>query len=215
MNLSNRQMINSSLGNVHGMSRRSPAPSERKRDADRTREKILQAALEEFSEHGFSGARVSAIAQRAGVNQQLISYYFDGKAGLYQALNQAWREESAGLRPVNLPLAEVVTSFLATTPERRRRARILMWDALTGASSDDSAFFEGMASELKQRQDAGEIGKDFDPAALMLMLFSAVLAPTALPHVAQGMTGMDPESPEFLEHYQDQLRLLVARVLGD
>src|SRR5581483_9805400 len=66
--------------------RRQPAPDERKRDADRTRERILEAAIAEFGAHGFAGARVSAIAQRAGVNQQLISYYFDGKAGLYQAL---------------------------------------------------------------------------------------------------------------------------------
>ena len=55
----------------------------------------LDAAVVEFSEHGFSGARISAIAARAGVNQQLISYYFDGKEGLYRALQDRWRVISA------------------------------------------------------------------------------------------------------------------------
>ena len=38
--------------------------------------------IAEFSAKGFAGARVSEIAARAGVNQQLIAYYFDGKQGL-------------------------------------------------------------------------------------------------------------------------------------
>jgi TetR/AcrR family transcriptional regulator len=32
-----------------------------------------EAAVTEFGEHGYAGARISAIASRAGVNQQLIS----------------------------------------------------------------------------------------------------------------------------------------------
>ena len=63
--------------------RRSPTGQERKRDPERTRERILDAAVVEFGEHGFAGARTSAIARRAGVNEQLISYYFDSKEGLY------------------------------------------------------------------------------------------------------------------------------------
>jgi TetR/AcrR family transcriptional regulator len=62
--------------------RRSPKPQERRRDPERTRKLILDAASAEFGAHGYAGARISAIASRAGVNQQLISYYFDGKEGL-------------------------------------------------------------------------------------------------------------------------------------
>ena len=58
--------------------RRAPAPHERQRDPERTKARILDAATEEFSAKGFAGARVSEIAARAGVNQQLIAYYFDG-----------------------------------------------------------------------------------------------------------------------------------------
>jgi AcrR family transcriptional regulator len=39
-----------------------PRSEDRKRDPARTRERILDAAHVEFSEHGYAGARISAIA---------------------------------------------------------------------------------------------------------------------------------------------------------
>src|SRR6266508_4956748 len=101
------------------MARRSPAPDERKRDPERTRERILEAALTEFGEHGFAGARISAIAERAGVNQQLISYYFDGKAGLYRALSERWRQISGQINQESAPLADVVDGFVRAGVEHR------------------------------------------------------------------------------------------------
>ncbi len=187
------------------MPRRSPAPEERKRDPDRTREKILQAAIEEFSEHGFAGARVSSIAKRAGVNQQLISYYFDGKAGLYQAISQRWKEFSAERRPPDQPLGDVVANFVADSPQMRQLARLLLWDGLTGAGDDGTEFFLGMVAELRDRG----ISRDLDPGFLMLALFGAALAPAAVPHVARAMTGLDPDSPEFVAGYRDLLRRFV------
>jgi TetR/AcrR family transcriptional regulator len=53
--------------------------------ADQTREKILRAAIREFSEHGLAGARTSAIASAAGVNKALLYYYFRDKESLYAA----------------------------------------------------------------------------------------------------------------------------------
>jgi TetR/AcrR family transcriptional regulator len=53
--------------------------------SDRTRRKILRAAVREFSTHGLSGARTDAIAQAAGVNKALLYYYFKGKQSLYAA----------------------------------------------------------------------------------------------------------------------------------
>ena len=54
-----------------------------KRDAERTRQAILDAALAEFAEYGLAGARVDRIAEQAGANKRMIYYYFADKAGLY------------------------------------------------------------------------------------------------------------------------------------
>lgn len=46
-------------------------------------EAILLAAMEEFSQKGVYGARMQAIADRAGVNKALLHYYFRSKERLY------------------------------------------------------------------------------------------------------------------------------------
>jgi AcrR family transcriptional regulator len=57
-----------------------------KRSADRTREKILRAAIGEFATHGYSGARVDRIRQRARANTRMIYHYFGDKSRLYVAV---------------------------------------------------------------------------------------------------------------------------------
>jgi TetR/AcrR family transcriptional regulator len=50
---------------------------------------ILAAARHEFSIKGAAGARVNEIAERSGVNKQLIYYYFGSKDQLYAAALEA------------------------------------------------------------------------------------------------------------------------------
>lgn len=57
--------------------------------ADQTRQRILDAAICEFSEHGLAGARTSAIAAAAHVNKALLYYYFQDKEALYAAALEA------------------------------------------------------------------------------------------------------------------------------
>jgi len=214
--------------------RRSPRAEDRKRDPERTRERILDAALVEFGEHGYAGARISAIAGRAGVNQQLISYYFDGKEGLYQAVVGRWPELSGAYNQPEMPIHEVVGNFLRTGVENRNWARLLAWQGLTGERSADEnsaddgqddgqdderddepdPYFQAMVGDVRRRQRAGEIAADLDPAYVLLVLFSATMAPTLLPQIVRRLTGLGADSPEFLDAYADQLRKIVGRLAG-
>ena len=59
----------------------------------------MQAGSELFAAHGFDGATVETIAERAGVNKAMINYHFGGKRGLYQAiLTATFDEVGAGRR---------------------------------------------------------------------------------------------------------------------
>ena len=58
----------------------------RKNNPERTRQDILDAAIAEFAEHGLSGARVDAIAERTHVSKRMIYYYFGSKEQLYLAV---------------------------------------------------------------------------------------------------------------------------------
>ena len=59
--------------------------NDKARDADRTRQAILHAAQQIFTEKGFAEAGVRDITARAGVNQSLVSRYFGGKLKLFEA----------------------------------------------------------------------------------------------------------------------------------
>ncbi|MBN9474262.1 MAG: TetR family transcriptional regulator [Bordetella sp. SCN 67-23] len=76
------------------------ADAPRTRDAERTRQTILEAATAEFASLGLGGARMDRIAERAKVDKRLIYYYFNNKDDLflavmeraYAAIRQAERE---------------------------------------------------------------------------------------------------------------------------
>lgn len=56
------------------------------RDPESTSAAILAAAVKEFTERGFEGARVDNIADRAGVNKRMLYHYFGNKQALYVAV---------------------------------------------------------------------------------------------------------------------------------
>lgn len=54
-----------------------------------TEEQILHAAKQVFQKQGFSGARMQAIADEAGINKSMLHYYFRSKDKLFQKVFQA------------------------------------------------------------------------------------------------------------------------------
>jgi AcrR family transcriptional regulator len=60
-------------------------PAIPKDEEEGTRDRILNVALQEFSRHGLSGARIDAIAAESGINKGMIYYYFGSKEDLYVA----------------------------------------------------------------------------------------------------------------------------------
>lgn len=78
-------------------------PPDSLRDPEWTKAQLLAAARDEFSEKGLSGARVNAIAARAGVNKQLLYYYFGDKERLYATvLEEAYADIRAGEQKLDL-----------------------------------------------------------------------------------------------------------------
>jgi len=51
-----------------------------------TRDRILRTAIAEFSEKGYSGARILTICRKSRANPRMIYHYFGGKDGLYVAV---------------------------------------------------------------------------------------------------------------------------------
>src|ERR1700761_9220829 len=111
----------------------SPTARTTRPSADATRDRIVAAAVELFSERSFDGASTRDIATAAGVTQPLVTYHFHSKEELWQAavdslfahLNRTLEERATGLRGVDgivsakLLVREFVT-FSARTPQLHR-----------------------------------------------------------------------------------------------
>lgn len=199
--------------------RRSPKPQERQRDPERTRRLILEAAGAEFAAKGYAGARIASIAGRAGVNQQLISYYFDGKEGLYRALSEQWTERQRELVAPDMPLSEQVRQHALEGVWGRDGMRLVAWSGLEyeGAETDpDNAprtqRLAGTVEQIAALKADGRLPDWVDPACLTVLLMAAAMAPVTLPHIAEGLTQVAPDSPDFVRRYADQLARLVEHL---
>lgn len=62
---------------------RIPRRRGRPRGGSDSRERIIAAAVDEFGERGYDGAKIRAIALRAGVDSALVHHYFGTKADLF------------------------------------------------------------------------------------------------------------------------------------
>jgi TetR/AcrR family transcriptional regulator len=196
--------------------RRAPSAGERQRDAERTRARILDAAKAEFGAKGYAGARVSDIAERAGVNKQLISYYFGGKEGLYTEVDNQWQQVSAELSSADRPLDAVVASYAMSALHDRDGARLMVWTNMSPSESPPDTnqrdFLQAQVADLRRRQQEGELPEDLDPACVLLALFAAASATVTLPRIARAICGDEFESEEFTRHYADQLARLVRHL---
>ncbi|MEO8634359.1 MAG: TetR family transcriptional regulator [Gemmatimonadales bacterium] len=141
------------------MTHRSPAATDR----------LLTAARHEFARRGEAGARTDQIARRAGVNKQLIHYYFRTKAGLYRAVRVATAEAVAtalaGLPLIGLTAVERLRrlvrgqfDFLLGQPEH---AAVLL-GATEGGDWADIAI-RPVTELLREGQATGFFRDDIDP----------------------------------------------------
>lgn len=198
--------------------RRSPGPEERQRDPERSKQQLLDAAVAEFGAHGFSGARVSEIAARAGVNKQLISYYFGGKEGLYRAVADRWRAAEPTITAAAETLGEVVGAYARATIEQPDLLRLLIREGIdrdTAGNDADAQYerFQGMLADFRRRQSDGELAPDLDAAYAGLALFGLAAAPVVFPQIARAL-GLDPDTEDFTDEYAEQVALLVSYLKG-
>lgn len=106
---------------------------------------ILAAARAEFASHGFAGARVDRIAAAAGLNKQLIYYYFGSKAALHAAVADSSPQPPA-------PTDQATTG---TATESLRGAIAGLIDSLASRQDVVSLLVDRGASEEARRR-AGE-----------------------------------------------------------
>ncbi|MGH4024297.1 MAG: TetR family transcriptional regulator [Pseudonocardiaceae bacterium] len=109
------------------MSRHRQRPRGRRPAGEDTRGALLDAARVEFTDRGYDGATVRAIAQRAGVDAAMVNHWFGSKDGLFVAALEI---------PVNPD--EIIARLLDGPPEqlaeRMLRTFLSVWDTNGGGA---------------------------------------------------------------------------------
>jgi AcrR family transcriptional regulator len=104
-----------------GSTKAGKTPERVRRNPERTRASILEAARVEFARDGLGGARVDRITARAGSNKRMIYYYFGNKESLFlAALESAYehiREAEQSLKLTDLEPAEGMRRLVRFTWE--------------------------------------------------------------------------------------------------
>ena len=112
----------------------------RSRIQTRNRKRILEAALEVFSAHGFRGATLDQIAAEAGLSKPNILYYFDGKEAIHvtllNQLMETWLDPLEQMNPEGEPLEEILAYIrrkLDMAQAYPRESRLFANEILQGA----------------------------------------------------------------------------------
>jgi AcrR family transcriptional regulator len=214
--------------------------SKRGRDAEKTREAILDAAEAAFAEHGFDGARMDVIAKASGYNISLLFQYFDDKLGLYaEVLKRIDRQAIAFQGPLLGPLFEDETivsdagrfrAFLTTAlgaffdfmVEHPHVMRLMIWEHAEGwqtygkiASLFQIEGFEQLEALFSTAQKAGLLRSDFDPLVLFLLAEQICwFFPTSLPFYQMVLPKRDFSSTQALARARKQIiEFIVAGTL--
>lgn len=185
-----------------------------------TRERLLAAAAALFADHGYRGASVRDICDRARANPGAVSYYFSGKRQLYrtvlrQAVERLAAPPPSAAAPDQTPqqrlraLARLIGQRLAHDPVG---ARLLLRDLSDGGP----VAVEALAPALRSAVEGVRVtlGQDDSPAATALArdtvvaLGAALLSLQAAWPVLERALGLEPARRE------EMLDTLLERALA-
>jgi len=165
---------------------------------EETRARVLDAAAAVFAEQGFEGARVAAIAKRAGLSVGAIYNHWDSKAELLAAVVERHSADELTSLLTGAEATDVldIIAALGSHLDERPPVAPLLAEVILAARRDPDAaqvlVREVLASEslltdlLRFGQSAGEVVPDVDPAVvarycLMLGLGSLLVRAMELP----------------------------------
>jgi AcrR family transcriptional regulator len=133
-------------------------------DGQRTRQAILDAALDLFADKGYFGTSLRDVATKVGVRESALYNYFPGKDALFEALLAAHHESKAELLAPLLeePVADARAMLLQLTygmlesfvePREQKLFRILMSDGIRLAKVGRINLHERMGHRRQRLND--------------------------------------------------------------
>jgi len=150
------------------------------------KEKLLTAGTLLFASKGFAGVSIRELATAAGVNSALVSYYFGGKEGLYEAVITAQYErllvKFEAIAAATSPVEEKIRMYADVIRRNHTEDQPLMARLIQGELSSPTACMEKVLRKytfriahivsdvLRQGVQNGSFRQDVDPVFAALSL---------------------------------------------
>ena len=186
-----------------------------------TQHKLLDAAIQAFSENGFKGTSTRDIAERAGVHHPLITYHFKNK-------DQLWRAAADRVfRDFTMSMASALESNNHACPKARMAALIRAYvhyarsqPALHKVMVQEASYpnprldwlidnhlrplFEETFAMIEKLQEVG-VAPEGDPRLIFNMIRLCSGGLLALGNELRSSSGIDIESDETLDDIADMI----------
>lgn len=202
-----------------------PSPRTARASADPTRDRILAAALDLFSERSFDGATTRAIAERAGVTQPLLNYHFSSKDelwraavdGLFEELNRSQTERSRGLRGVDDATRArlMIREFIWFSARNPQLHRIITQESKADSPRMDHLvehhvrpLYEATTALLRELVDRSVI-RDIPVEHLYYVITGAGPSMFVLAPECRRLTGLEPTDDAVIEAHVDAVCALI------
>ncbi|MFB2977397.1 TetR family transcriptional regulator [Microseira sp. BLCC-F43] len=207
-------------------SQRSSNKRRQERDPEATQKQILDAAEEEFAKCGLNGARIEAIASRAGVTSAMIHYYFQNKEGLYKTvlqrpaveMHQMLQQLNLDQLPPEEALKTAVREAIAYEAAHPRRG--MLW--FQEANQNQGKYFKlgnwqetfAYLIDILERGMAEGTFRKVDPFLTSLQIAGiCTFYFNAHENIKHLMPDVDRMNPETIERYtQEAINLILAGV---
>lgn len=188
---------------------------------------ILSAAEEEFARHGFKGATMNSIAQRAGLPKANVHYYFNNKLELYAAvlsgIIELWDGTLNELQPEDDP-ATVLPAYIAAKMRFSREyplaSRIFAIEIINGVPNLVGYFndayrewFRGRTEVFRAWAAQGKIAS-IAPEHLIFLLWSSTQHYADFAFQINASLGKESLSDQDYEAATQTLIQIVLRGIG-
>ena len=189
------------------------------RDATATKERILEAAFEEFAARGFAGSRVDDIADKAQCNKALLYQYYGDKEALFRQVLEC---KMAGLQAIKEnpeSFAEAAGEFFDFYAANPWLPRMHMWEALDFGDSpvpNEAARaqkFEQHVERIEEAQASGNIDSTLDSRQTLVSLIGLIQIWFAAPQTARMICGGNPYSKDALKKRRAHVVDAARRIL--
>jgi AcrR family transcriptional regulator len=197
--------------------------------AVRSREEILQAALEAFGAVGYDAMSVRELTRRLGVSHNLVHHYFRSKAELWRAaMDYAFGTVSAELGEalraapaqddVLAALRETSRIFLTVTARFPANGHVIVREGAIDGPRLDYLFTRYVAPNLEpwrvlleRAQREGKVRADLDVRALFFLLTDGGAGPYTSQALARRIGGPDPLDPKAIRAHAELVTDMLMR----